>query len=49
VVDWYRAVDYLVDLYRTVDGMWFIGTELVMDLGMVGTELLKDLVSWWSG
>ena len=39
----------LVDLYRMVDGMWLIGTELLMDLGLVGTERLKDLVSWWSG
>ncbi len=39
----------LVDLYRMVDGMWLIGTELKMDLGLVGTERLKDLVSWWSG
>ncbi len=58
MVDWYRvvyefgryrAVDGLVDLYKMVDGMWFIGTELLMDLGLVGTERLKDLVSWWSG
>ncbi len=39
----------LVDLSRMVDGMWLFGTELLMDLGLVGTERLKDLVSWWSG
>jgi hypothetical protein len=39
----------LVDLQKMVDGMWLIGTELLMDLGLVGTEGLTDLVSWWSG